>query len=86
MLEAQIQSAGILEQDGHGIKIVRLSNGNILKIFRIKSLISIARIYSYARQFCNRTSTLKSLNVPTVTILSPDWNHKSAVEYQPLEI
>ena len=87
-LEARIQSAEILEQDGHGIKVVRLANGHILKIFRIKSLISFSRIYSYARQFCNNANKLKALDIPTVTIVKLFHligTNKSVVEYMPLE-
>lgn len=88
MFEVHTQSSEILEQDHHGLKVLRLANGNILKVFRIKSLFSIARIYSYARQFCNNASKLKKLNIPTVTVVKLFHligTNKSAVEYQPLE-
>ncbi len=88
MFEAHLHSSEVLEQDTHGLKVVRLSDGNILKIFRIKSIFSIARIYSYARQFCRNASKLKALNIPTVTVVKLFHligTNKSAVQYQPLE-
>lgn len=61
-------TAEILEQDAHGLKVLRLENGDILKIFRVKRLFSSARLYSYARRFCRNASRLARLNIPTVTI------------------
>ncbi len=88
MFEARLQSSEVLERDAHGVKVVRLVNGNILKIFRVKSIFSIARIYSYARKFCRNSRKLKALNIPTITIvklLHLIGTNKSAVQYQPLE-
>lgn len=78
----------ILEQDQHGLKVVRLENGNVLKIFRVKQLISSARIYSYARSFCRNAERLKLLGVPTVQIKNLYHFKESSntvVVYQPLE-
>ena len=61
-------TAEILEQDSHGIKVLRLPNGDILKIFRVKRLISSARLYSYARRFCKNAERLRKRDIPTVTI------------------
>lgn len=88
MFEAYIESSEILEQDYHGLKVLRLANGNILKVFRIKSLFSIARFYSYARQFLSNAIKLKKLDIPTITVvrlLHLIGTNKSAVEYLPLE-
>jgi len=78
----------ILEQDQHGLKVVRLENGDILKIFRVKHLISSARIYSYARSFCRNAERLKLLGVPTVQVKNLYHFKESSntvVVYQPLE-
>lgn len=88
LFEAYLQSSEILEQDAHGVKVVRLPNGHILKVFRIKSLVSMARIYSYARQFCRNAKKLKAQGTPTVTVVKLFHligSNKSAVEYQPLD-
>jgi len=60
--------AEVLEQDAHGIKVLRLPNGDILKLFRVKHLISSAHIFSHARSFCRNADRLQSLGVPTVRI------------------
>lgn len=81
------QGAEILEQDARGLKVLRLPNGDILKIFRVKHLISSARIYSYARQFCRNAERLQVLGIPTVTIRELYHfgdSSNSAVLYQPL--
>lgn len=81
-------SAGeILEQDHFGVKVVRLTNGDMLKIFRVKRAFSSANIFSYARSFCRNEKRLHQLNIPTIQVkelyhLSTD--HKTAVLYSPL--
>ncbi len=85
--ERLCEGAEILEQDARGLKVLRLPNGDIFKIFRVKHLVSSARIYSYARQFCRNAERLQVLGVPTVRI--SELYHftdsaNSAVLYQPL--
>jgi tRNA A-37 threonylcarbamoyl transferase component Bud32 len=79
--------AEVLEQDAHGIKVLRLPSGDILKMFRIKRLVSSARLYSHARSFCRNADRLHALGIPTVAVRQlfhfPDGIH-SAVLYQPL--
>jgi len=80
-------SAEILEQDAHGLKVLRLQNGDILKIFRVKHFISSARFYSYARRFCKNAERLHERNVPTITIKQLyhlAGTSSSAVLYRPL--
>lgn len=60
--------AEVLEQDKHGIKVLRLVNGNILKIFRLKRTLSSAKLYSYARQFYRNALRLQVLGIPTVQV------------------
>jgi tRNA A-37 threonylcarbamoyl transferase component Bud32 len=79
--------AEILEQDMHGIKVLRLPNGDILKLFRVKHLISSARLFSHARSFCRNAERLRRLGFATVSIKelfhfsNTDY---SAVLYRPL--
>jgi len=79
--------AEVLEQDEHGIKVLRMPNGDILKLFRVKRLVSSARMYSHARSFCRNAERLHALGIPTVVIRQlfhfPDHLH-TAVLYQPL--
>jgi tRNA A-37 threonylcarbamoyl transferase component Bud32 len=81
-------NADILEQDEYGIKVLRLESGDIFKVFRVKSIISGARIYSYARRFCRNAERLQKLDVPTVRIRQLyhfENSTNTAVLYQPLE-
>jgi hypothetical protein len=79
--------ADVLEQDAHGLKVLRLPNGYILKLFRVKHLISSARIFSHARSFCRNAERLQRLGFATVTIKQlfhfSNTNY-SAVLYHPL--
>lgn len=79
--------AEVLEQDAHGLKVLRLQNGDILKFFRVKHLISSARLFSHARSFCRNAKRLEALGIPTITIKQlyalPDTIN-TAVLYRPL--
>lgn len=78
----------VLEQDERGVKVIQLTNGEILKIFRVKRLLSGANLFSYARRFCRNAKRLKRLNIPTIEIKTLFHFHNSnntAVLYQPLE-
>jgi hypothetical protein len=79
-------SATILEQDERGIKVARLASGEIIKVFRVKRLISGANLYSYARRFCRNAERLHQLGIPTVTIkhLYKLNRNETAVLYQPI--
>lgn len=81
------QNASILEQDERGVKVMQLDNGNIFKIFRVRHIFSLARIYSYARQFCRNADRLKKIGIPTVEIVQLfhfEDSADTAVMYQPL--
>ncbi len=58
----------VLEQNKSGVKVVLLSAGNIIKVFRIKHLVSGAHIFSYARRFCRNAIRLRARGIQTVTI------------------
>lgn len=79
--------AEVLEQDAHGIKVLRLPDGNILKLFRVKRLVSSAQLYSHARSFCRNADRLHSLGIPTVRIkqlYNLEGSTNTAVLYEPL--
>jgi len=78
----------ILERDERGDKVILLNSGEILKIFRVKRLVTGARIYSYARRFCRNAKRLKQKDIPTVSIVSLyhfEKGSNTAVLYTPLE-
>ncbi len=87
-LDALCAGGEVLEKDQRGIKVVLLTNGNILKIFRARNLFSGTRIYSHARRFCRNAARLNDLAIPTVEIKSLfhlEKNGHTAVLYKPLE-
>jgi tRNA A-37 threonylcarbamoyl transferase component Bud32 len=79
--------AHVLEQDARGVKVLQLPDGNIFKLFRVRRMLSLARIYSYARHFCRNADGLASLGIPTVNVvrlLHFTGSADTAVLYQPL--
>ncbi len=85
--EEMCHNAQILEQDERGVKVVQLPSGEILKVFRVKRLISGANIYSYARRFCRNAERLSKLAIPTVSIkvlYHFEGSSNTAVLYSPL--
>lgn len=77
----------LLEHDERGIKVIQLTNGDILKVFRVKRLISGTNIYSYARRFCRNAKRLQALGIPTVnikTLYHFNDSSNTAVLYAPL--
>lgn len=79
--------AKILEQDARGVKVLQLSDGQIFKLFRVRRLLSLARLYSYARHFCRNADGLTALGIPTVKVvrlLHFIGSSDTAVLYQPL--
>lgn len=87
-ISSMIDEGEILEEDCFGVKVVRLINGDIFKIFRIKRKISSANIFSYARSFCRNAKRLHQLNIPTLQVkqlFHVTKTNKSAVLYAPLQ-
>jgi len=87
-LEQMCQGGTVLEQDERGIKVIRLQNGDMLKVFRIRNRFSVARIYSYARRFCRNAARLQKVSIPTVHIkqlYDLEAPAETAVLYAPLD-
>lgn len=59
----------VLEQDGHGLKVLSTNDGLIVKLFRQKRLISSALIKSYASRFVENAHVLKALGITTVEVV-----------------
>jgi len=87
MLNEMIEGARILEQDSFGPKVYQLRDGNMLKLFRRKRLISSALLRPHSRRFCANATALQELGIPTLQPLylyrldDPSW---TAVLYRPL--
>lgn len=85
--EKMQMGAEILGKDPRGIKVLKLEEGAILKIFRIRSRISGAYLYSYARRFCRNARRLQKLAIPTITtkqLFHFSDSTNTAVLYEPL--
>jgi tRNA A-37 threonylcarbamoyl transferase component Bud32 len=69
-------------------KVLRLENQSILKLFRVKHLISSTRLFPYVKRFQNNAVRLASLNIPTVQVSAvyriPSIK-RTAVHYYPLD-
>ena len=64
-----VSTSEILEQDRHGIKVLKTGDGIIVKTFRRKRLVSSDLIKSYAVRFVDNARKLKSLGFNTVDIV-----------------
>lgn len=82
------KGAGILSKDNKGDKVLHLRDGSLLKLFRIRHIISTARFYPYSLRFVNNAKKLRALNIPTVETIKyfkiPSIN-RTAVQYRKLE-
>ncbi|XLY88806.1 lipopolysaccharide kinase InaA family protein [Ectopseudomonas mendocina] len=86
-LATLIDRAKVLEGDSFGPKVYRLVNGNFLKLFRRKRLLSSALLQPYSMRFLGNAKRLHKLGIPTLTPLSGFQLQKpgvTAVLYQPL--
>lgn len=54
----------VLEQDRHGEKVLQLTDGSYLKLFRRTRLISTAAWYPYARRFADNSIALARRRIP----------------------
>jgi tRNA A-37 threonylcarbamoyl transferase component Bud32 len=79
--------AEVLEADSHGEKVLRLADGNMLKLFRRKRLLSSTALYPYAQRFANNAETLKRRGILCPKILKVfriAQIQRDAVHYEPL--
>lgn len=77
----------VLEFDHHGEKVIRLADGNFLKIFRRKHLVSSAMFYPYAQRFADNCQALNSRHIPcpnVVDVFRVSGLKRDVVCYQPL--
>ena len=67
---AMRQGAKVLEADRYGDKVLRLTDGTFLKLFRRKRLISSALLWPYAKRFANNACKLEQLGIACPKILN----------------
>lgn len=88
MLATLTAGAQVLEEDSLGPKVYRLADGNFLKLFRRKRLISSALFVPYSDRFWRNAVRLKDLGILTLTPLQLyelENSSLSAVLYSPLK-
>jgi tRNA A-37 threonylcarbamoyl transferase component Bud32 len=86
-LDALLQGARVIEEDGYGIKVACLASGDYLKLYRRKRLLSSALWSPPARRFADNAEHLRRLNIPAPTIvetLQVPSRKLNGVRYQPL--
>ena len=66
--EALTQGARILEQDGKDLKVLRLPNARILKLFRRKRWLSSQLWAPHALRFDRNAKTLLKRGIPTISV------------------
>jgi tRNA A-37 threonylcarbamoyl transferase component Bud32 len=79
--------AEVLEADSHGDKVLHLPDGNFLKLFRRKRLLSSAALWPYAQRFATNTDALQDRNIPCPRIIAVyriSSIDRDAVYYAPL--
>jgi tRNA A-37 threonylcarbamoyl transferase component Bud32 len=79
--------AEVLEADSFGEKVLLLQNGNYIKLFRRKRLLSSAWIWPYAERFARNAAALSAAGIPCPRILgvyrAPHLK-RDVVHYAPL--
>ena len=82
-----VDNSVILEEDGHGLKVLETSDGHIIKIFRQKRVVSSALIKPYASRFVKNAHVLKKLGIHTVDVVDMFYCppiKRTLVKYQPI--
>ncbi|WP_434456992.1 O-antigen ligase family protein [Stutzerimonas urumqiensis] len=62
-LNELLQTARTIEEDGHGVKVAELADGNYLKLFRRKRVVSSALWSPPSRRFADNAKQLQSLGI-----------------------
>lgn len=85
--QALRSDAEVIEADFFGDKVLRLTDGNFMKLFRRKRLISSAALYPYAKRFANNALTLRKRGIPCPNVLETyrvSDIARDVVHYKPL--
>ncbi len=79
--------AQVLERDRHGDKVLQLTDGSYLKLFRRKRLLSSTAWYPYAQRFADNAQVLAERNIPcpyVIGLYRIPGARRDAVHYHPL--
>lgn len=86
-LNELLRNAQVIEEDGYGIKVARLVNGDYLKLYRRKRLLSSTLWSPPACRFADNAARLRRLDIPVPTIVETlliPSRQLNGVRYQPL--
>ena len=86
--EALIAGAKVISRDSHGDKVFLLRDGQILKLFRLKRILSSALIWPYGIRFSRGARKLQERKIPTVTVTAMyrvRHIRRDAVIYRPID-
>ncbi len=81
-------TATVIERDGYGEKVLSLSDGSYLKIFRRKRLLTKNALWPPAKRFADNATSLSQRDVPCPNVLATykmSNPSRTLVRYQPLE-
>lgn len=81
------QNAKVLEQDKYGEKVLLLTDGSILKLFRRKRTFTSAAFWPYAQRFADNATLLRQLGIPVPEVIKVariNEIERDIVHYQPL--
>lgn len=84
---ALVAQSQVIERDHYGEKVLIAPDGNFIKIFRTKKLLSTAIFRPYALRFRSNAEKLARLGIPTVQVHSVSYcpeNRRHLVAYRPL--
>ena len=77
----------VLEEDAHGVKVLRLADGTFLKLFRRKSWLSKTAFFTPAQRFAQNATLLQQRGIPCPRIIALSYlknPYRSVVHYSPL--
>ncbi|WP_278349522.1 lipopolysaccharide kinase InaA family protein [Stutzerimonas kunmingensis] len=81
-------NATVIELDGLGPKVLKLTDGSFLKLFRKRPFFSRETLKPYAKRFAENSARLKKLGFSSPKIIGVyrlvDPTNKTAVHYWPL--
>lgn len=71
--ESLIKGTDVIEKDGFGLKVLATKNGEMIKLFRRKRILSTALFKPYAVRFVDNATHLATLNIPTINVKKLVW-------------
>lgn len=83
-----VAGATVISKDQYGDKVLKLPDGVMVKLFRLKRRLSSAIIWPYAKRFERGARRLREINIPSVEVIETFRVRamgRDVVVYHPLE-